>query len=159
MFRCKTIETAILHENNNSFTGPLIIGTFQKRTPGQSSFAASDLSPVHGVAPAFYPIRSQYSLNLQQSLFVARKVWTWVVKRATSLFNSSVLQQCCKTSFTFLLPVLPRLKPCNLLQHVSRKKSTWKSLYFSRKVKLFFLKEENFVTRNRGRETPVRTGA
>ena len=36
----------------------------------------------------FYPIRSQYSRKLQQPLFVARQVWMWVVKRATSLFNS-----------------------------------------------------------------------
>ena len=32
-----------------------------------------------------YPIRSQYSRNLP--LLVARQVWPWVVKRATSLFN------------------------------------------------------------------------
>ena len=31
--RCKTIETSILHVNNNSFTGPLIIGAFEKRAP------------------------------------------------------------------------------------------------------------------------------
>ena len=29
--RCKTIETSIFHDNNNSFTGPLIIRTFEKR--------------------------------------------------------------------------------------------------------------------------------
>jgi len=28
---CKTIKTSILHVNNNSFTSPLIIGTFEKR--------------------------------------------------------------------------------------------------------------------------------
>ena len=31
---CKTIEISILHENNYSFTDPLIIGTFEKRAPG-----------------------------------------------------------------------------------------------------------------------------
>ena len=31
--RCKTIETSIFHDNNNSFTGPLIIRTFEKRAP------------------------------------------------------------------------------------------------------------------------------
>ena len=29
----QTIETSILHVNNNSFTGPLIIGTFEKSAP------------------------------------------------------------------------------------------------------------------------------
>ena len=32
--RCKTIYTSIQHVNNNSFTGPLIIETFEKRAPG-----------------------------------------------------------------------------------------------------------------------------
>ena len=32
--RCKTIETSIFHVNNNNFTDPLIIGTFEKRAPG-----------------------------------------------------------------------------------------------------------------------------
>ena len=31
------IETSIFHVNNNSFTGPLIIGTFEKRAPGPES--------------------------------------------------------------------------------------------------------------------------
>ena len=31
--RCKTTETSILHVNQNSFTGPLIIGTLKKRAP------------------------------------------------------------------------------------------------------------------------------
>ena len=30
----KLTETSILHVNNNSFTGPLIIGAFEKRAPG-----------------------------------------------------------------------------------------------------------------------------
>ena len=34
MLDAKTIETSILRVNNDSFTGPLIIGTFEKRTPG-----------------------------------------------------------------------------------------------------------------------------
>ena len=32
--RCKTIETSMFHVNPNSFTGRLIIGTFEKRAPG-----------------------------------------------------------------------------------------------------------------------------
>ena len=39
------------------------------------------------------------NLHLLRDRF--EQVWMWVVKRATSL-----LQQCCKTSYTFLLPVL-----------------------------------------------------
>ena len=31
----KAIESSILHANNNSFTGPLIIGTFEKQSPEQ----------------------------------------------------------------------------------------------------------------------------
>ena len=43
--------------------------------PGQTCFAASDVTPMYGVTPAFlYPIRSQYLRNLQKSLFVARQV-------------------------------------------------------------------------------------
>ena len=34
MLDAKTIETSILRVNNDSFTGPLIIGTFEKRAPG-----------------------------------------------------------------------------------------------------------------------------
>ena len=34
MLDIKPTETSILHVNNNSFTGPLIIGTFEKRAPG-----------------------------------------------------------------------------------------------------------------------------
>ena len=34
MLDAKTIETCILRVNNDSFTGPLIIGTFEKRAPG-----------------------------------------------------------------------------------------------------------------------------
>ena len=30
--RCQAIEISILHVNNNGFAGPLIIGTFEKRT-------------------------------------------------------------------------------------------------------------------------------
>ena len=37
--------------------------------------------------------------------FFARQIWTWVVKRATSLFKV-VCQQWCETSCTFLLPLL-----------------------------------------------------
>ena len=36
--RCKSIETSILHVNNNSFTGPLIIGTFKKQAPEHSKW-------------------------------------------------------------------------------------------------------------------------
>ena len=32
--KCQAIETSILLENNNSFAGTLIIGTFEKRAPG-----------------------------------------------------------------------------------------------------------------------------
>ena len=32
-----TIETSSLHVNNNSFTGLLIIGTFEKRAPGPAN--------------------------------------------------------------------------------------------------------------------------
>ena len=35
----------------------------------QTCFAASDVTPMYGVTPAyFYPMRSQYSHNLQQPL-------------------------------------------------------------------------------------------
>ena len=34
MLDAKTIETSILRVNNDSFTGPLIIGTFEERAPG-----------------------------------------------------------------------------------------------------------------------------
>ena len=37
---------------------------------------------------SFNPIRSQYSPNLQQRLFTWKQVWTWVIKRATLLFNT-----------------------------------------------------------------------
>ena len=37
MLDIKLTETSILHVNNNSFTGPLIIGAFEKRTPGPSA--------------------------------------------------------------------------------------------------------------------------
>ena len=30
----EAIEKSILHVNDNSFAGPLIIGTFEKRAPG-----------------------------------------------------------------------------------------------------------------------------
>ena len=30
----EAIETSVLHVNDNSFAGPLIIGTFEKRAPG-----------------------------------------------------------------------------------------------------------------------------
>ena len=30
----EAIETSILHVNDNSFAGPLIIGTFEKQAPG-----------------------------------------------------------------------------------------------------------------------------
>ena len=43
------------------------------------------------------------------TLFGARQVWTWVVKRATSLFNWFCSNVACKTSSTSL-PVLPYLK-------------------------------------------------
>ena len=49
----------------------------------------SDVTSLYGVTPAYvYAIRSQYSRKLQQALFVARRVWLWVVKRVTSLFNT-----------------------------------------------------------------------
>ena len=32
--KCQAIKTSILLENNNSFAGTLIIGTFEKRAPG-----------------------------------------------------------------------------------------------------------------------------
>ena len=31
----------------------------------------------------FHPIRSQFSRNVQRPIFVAKQIWTWVVKRAT----------------------------------------------------------------------------
>ena len=33
MLDIKPTETSILHVNNNSFTGPLITGAFEKRAP------------------------------------------------------------------------------------------------------------------------------
>ena len=33
MLDAKLTETSTLHVNNNSFTGPLIIGTFEKQAP------------------------------------------------------------------------------------------------------------------------------
>ena len=35
LFRCKTIETSTFYGNRDSLPGPLIIGTFEKRAPGQ----------------------------------------------------------------------------------------------------------------------------
>ena len=34
MLDIKPTETSILHVDNNSFTGPLITGAFEKRAPG-----------------------------------------------------------------------------------------------------------------------------
>ena len=45
--------------NGDRLPGPLIIGTFEKRAPGQTS----DVIPVYGV----YQVRSQYSRKFQQS--------------------------------------------------------------------------------------------
>ena len=41
--RCKTIETSFLHVNNNSFTGLLIIGAFEKRAPGLKTGVENDI--------------------------------------------------------------------------------------------------------------------
>ena len=46
-------------------------------------FVASDVTPK-----SFNPIRSQYSRNLRQPLFIAKQVWTWVIKRSTLIFNT-----------------------------------------------------------------------
>ena len=42
----------------------------------------------HVTSAQSYPIRSQYSRNLPQPDFLQDAVWTWVVKRASSRFNS-----------------------------------------------------------------------
>ena len=42
MLDAKTIETSILRVNNDSFTGPLIIGTFEKRAPGPEGWSPND---------------------------------------------------------------------------------------------------------------------
>ena len=47
--------------------------------------------------------------KLARTWFVTRQVWAWVVIRATFAFQR-VVQQCCKISCTFLLPVWPQLK-------------------------------------------------
>ena len=38
MLDIKPTETSILHVNNNSFTGPLITGAFEKRAAGLLSW-------------------------------------------------------------------------------------------------------------------------
>jgi len=38
MLDAKLLKPDILHVNNNSFTGPLVIGTFKKRAPGPQGF-------------------------------------------------------------------------------------------------------------------------
>ena len=38
--------------------------------------------------------------------FVARQVWTWVVLKMLHITSQLVLQQCCKTSYTFVVVVV-----------------------------------------------------
>ena len=52
--------------------------------PKQTCFAASDVDPVNGLTPAFFFIQSEVSIR------------------------STCNEQCCKTSCTFLEPVLPQ---------------------------------------------------
>ena len=73
--------------------------------PAQGKFVLQQVTwlPFIAGTPAFfYPIRSQYSRNLQQTIFVVRQDWMLMVKRATSLFNScwrnvvkQVTRSCC----------------------------------------------------------------
>ena len=42
----------------------------------------------HATSAQSYPIRGRYSRNLPQPDFLQDAVWTWVVKRASSWFNS-----------------------------------------------------------------------
>ena len=79
--------------------------------PRQTCFATSDVTPVYGVSPAkFYPIKSQYSRNLQQPDLLRDRFDSWVVKRATSLFHSlgsnvakQVARFCCPVGLKYTL--------------------------------------------------------
>ena len=78
--------------------------------PKANLIATSDVTPVYGVSPAkFYPIKSQYSRNLQQPDLLRDRFDSWVVKRATSLFHSpgsnvakQVARFCCPVGLNIL---------------------------------------------------------
>ena len=70
--------------------------------PGQTCFAARDAPPAYGVTSRVVLSNQKSVFTLHASTwFVAGQTSTWVVKSATSFFNLF-----CKTSCTFLLPVL-----------------------------------------------------
>ena len=69
MLDAKAIETSILRVNNDSFTGPLIIGTFEKRAPGPEMRPGIDSGIVTRDAPVshwsiFFPVPSNSHRSL-----------------------------------------------------------------------------------------------
>ena len=73
--------------------------------PRQTCFATNDVNPAYGVTPAkFYPIRSQYSGN-----FIRCKTGLNTGSKTRNIAFQHVLQECCETGCTFLLPVLSQL--------------------------------------------------
>ena len=87
--------------------------------PRQTCFATSDVTPVYGVSPAkFYPIKSQYSRNLQQPDLLRDRFDSWVVKRATSLFHS-LGSNVAKQVARFCCPVGLNILWCSVTQSTS----------------------------------------
>ena len=79
---CWRLRKVVAESKSSSSFGNKICTCFAFSDPCQTCFAASDVTPA-----SFDPTRSQYSRNLRQPLFNAKQVWTWVIKRATLLFN------------------------------------------------------------------------
>ena len=85
MLDAKTIETSILRVNNDSFTGPLIIGTFEKRAPGPEMRPGIDSGIVTRDAPVshwsiFFPVPSNSHRSLGPVPFSC-----WIYKQTAGI--------------------------------------------------------------------------
>ena len=69
---CKTIEISILHVNNNSFRGPLIIGTFENWTSPEADAALMSVSLM--TARESYGQRSDHEFLTCHQVSVSRPV-------------------------------------------------------------------------------------
>ena len=115
--------------------------------PRQTCFAASDLSPVCGVVLVQFYLSNQKSEFTQLAVtFICGEKGLNVGGKTCNIAFQLDFQQCCKTSCTFLLPLLPRLKPVIFL-----------NLFRTHKLleRCFILLE----SRKRKTSSPVRTGA
>ena len=69
-------------------------------------FVANDATPVYGVTPAYQ--KSEFTQLNHLICSVAKQVWPVGDKTHNTAFQLA-LKQCCKTSCTFVLPILPQL--------------------------------------------------